>query len=138
MGLIPVSEISPGEGNSNPLQYFCLGNPIDRGAWQATVHEVIKESDTTQRLNNSNPYILCIYILKLNTNIPEICLWWFIWYMNKHTTAPCGHHSRMAWPCPPLNGLEQAVGLGGGWVSIARLVRAKVLLGQLIASLHGW
>ena len=31
---------SPGEGNSNPLQYSCLGNLMDRGAWQATVHGV--------------------------------------------------------------------------------------------------
>ena len=37
VGLTPVSEISPGEGNSNPLQYFCLGNPMDRGAWQASL-----------------------------------------------------------------------------------------------------
>ena len=29
---------SPGEGNGNPLQYSCLGNPMDRGAWRATVH----------------------------------------------------------------------------------------------------
>ena len=33
---------SPGEGNSNPLQYSCLENPMDRGAWQATVHGVTK------------------------------------------------------------------------------------------------
>ena len=32
----------PGEGNGNPLQYSCLGNPMDRGAWQATVHGVTK------------------------------------------------------------------------------------------------
>ena len=32
----------PGEGNDNPLQYSCLGNPMDRGAWQATVHGVAK------------------------------------------------------------------------------------------------
>ena len=38
---------SPGEGNGNPLQYSCLGNPMDRGAWQATVHGVAKELDTT-------------------------------------------------------------------------------------------
>ena len=37
----------PGEGNGNPLQYSCLANPMDRGAWQATVHGVAKESDTT-------------------------------------------------------------------------------------------
>ena len=39
---------SPGEGNGNPLQYSCLGNPTDRGAWQTTVHGVTKESDTTE------------------------------------------------------------------------------------------
>ena len=41
-GLIPGSERSPGEGNGNPLQYSCLGNPTDRGAWRATVHAVAK------------------------------------------------------------------------------------------------
>ena len=44
----------PGEGNGNPLQYSCLGNPKDRGAWQATVHGVAKELDATERLNNNN------------------------------------------------------------------------------------
>ena len=34
------------EGNGNPLQYSCVGNPMDKGAWGATVHEVEKESDT--------------------------------------------------------------------------------------------
>ena len=40
--LIPGSERSFGEGNGNPLQYSCLENPIDRGAWRATVHGVAK------------------------------------------------------------------------------------------------
>ena len=35
-------EISPGEGNGNPLQYSCLGNPMDRGAWWTTVQWVIE------------------------------------------------------------------------------------------------
>ena len=48
VGLIPGSGISPGEGNGNPLQYFCQRNPMDRGAWWATVHGVAKESDTTE------------------------------------------------------------------------------------------
>ena len=39
-GSIPGSGRSPGEGNGNPLQYPCLENPTDRGAWQATVHGV--------------------------------------------------------------------------------------------------
>ena len=44
---------SPGEGNGNPLQYSCLGNPMDRGAWRAIVHGVAKESDTTEWLNKN-------------------------------------------------------------------------------------
>ena len=40
--LIPRSGRSPGEVNGNPLQYSYLGNPMDRGAWWATVHEVAK------------------------------------------------------------------------------------------------
>ena len=46
-GSIPGSGRSPGEGNGNPLQYSCLGNPTNRGAQQATVHGVAKESDVT-------------------------------------------------------------------------------------------
>ena len=42
MGLIPGSGKSPGEGNVNPLQYSCLENPMDRGAWWATNHRVTK------------------------------------------------------------------------------------------------
>ena len=47
--LIPLRR-SPGEENDNSLQYSCLGNPMDRGAWLATVHGVKKESDTTKWL----------------------------------------------------------------------------------------
>ena len=42
MDLIPGSGRSPGGGHGNPLQYSCLENPMDRGAWQATVHGVAK------------------------------------------------------------------------------------------------
>ena len=51
-GSILESGRSPGEGNGNPLQYSCLGNPILRGAWQDAVPEVTKESDTTGQFNN--------------------------------------------------------------------------------------
>ena len=55
VGSIPGSGRSPREVNGNPLQHSCLGNPMDRGAWQATVHGVAEESDTTQRLNTTTP-----------------------------------------------------------------------------------
>ena len=45
VGLIPGLGRSPGVGHSNPVQYSCLANPMDRGAWQATVHRVTKELD---------------------------------------------------------------------------------------------
>ena len=47
VGLIPGLERSPGEGNGNPLQYSCIGNPMDRVAWQVTIHRVAKKLDTT-------------------------------------------------------------------------------------------
>ena len=58
MGSIPGAGRSPGEGNGNPTQYSCLGNPMDRGAWRAAVHGVAEELDTTWQLNNENhPHI---------------------------------------------------------------------------------
>ena len=47
-GSLPGSERSPGERNGNPLQYSCLENPMDRGAWLGTVHRVQKGSDMTE------------------------------------------------------------------------------------------
>ena len=47
VGSIPGLGRSPGGGNGNPLQYSCLDNPTDRGAWRATVHRVA-ESDMTE------------------------------------------------------------------------------------------
>ena len=44
-----VNQVSPREGKDNPLQYSCLGNPTNRGAWWATVHEVAMSQ--TQRSN---------------------------------------------------------------------------------------
>ena len=46
-GSIPGSGRYPEEGNGNPLQYSCLGNPMDRGTSWATVHGVVKKLDTT-------------------------------------------------------------------------------------------
>ena len=54
MGSIPGSGRSPGEGNGNPLQYPCLENPMDRGAWWATVHGVTKSQ--TQLTHSAYTY----------------------------------------------------------------------------------
>ena len=48
VGLILGPGRSHGEGNGNTLQYSCMENPVDRGAWWATVHGVAKESDMTE------------------------------------------------------------------------------------------
>ena len=55
MGLIPVSGRSPGGGHGNPLQYSCLENPTDRGAWWATVHRVA-ELDMTEVTQQASMY----------------------------------------------------------------------------------
>ena len=46
-GSIPGSGRSPKEENGNPVQHSCLGNPMDRGAWWATIHGITNKSDTT-------------------------------------------------------------------------------------------
>ena len=53
LGLIPGLGRSPGQGNGNLLHYSCLGNPMDRRGWQATVHGVVKESDITEQLSTA-------------------------------------------------------------------------------------
>ena len=58
MSLIPGLKRSPDEGNGNPLQYSCLENPMDRGAWQATVHRAAKSQT---RLNDFTlPFIAAL------------------------------------------------------------------------------
>ena len=54
LGSIPGSGISPEEGNGNALQYSCVGNPMDRGAWRVTVHGVAKSQ--TQPTNQALTY----------------------------------------------------------------------------------
>ena len=50
-GSIPESGRSPGKGNSNPLQYSCLENPMDRGAWWAIAHRVAKSRTRLKKLS---------------------------------------------------------------------------------------
>ena len=55
-GLIAGSRRSPGEGNGNPLQYSCLENPMDRGAWRATVHGVAKSQTRLSDFTSDRPH----------------------------------------------------------------------------------
>ena len=78
VGSIPGSGRFPGEGNGNPFQYSCLENPMDRGAWQATVHGVAKSQTQQEGLSmhshnqltglgkfkENNIIILFTYIMK--------------------------------------------------------------------------
>ena len=59
LGLIPGSGRSPGEGNGNPLQYSCLENPMDGGAWWATVHRVAKSQTRLSDFTHAHTVVLC-------------------------------------------------------------------------------
>ena len=60
-GLIPGSGRSPGEGNGNPLQYSCLENPMDGGAWWATVHGVAKSQTRLSDITSSSEERVKVY-----------------------------------------------------------------------------
>ena len=64
VGSIPGWGRSPGEGNGNPLQYSCLENSMDRGAWRATAHGVTEELDTTNTFRTSTERSSSIYLMK--------------------------------------------------------------------------
>ena len=68
VNLILGSGRSPGGGNGNPLQYSCLGDPMDRGDWWATVHGFAIELDMTWQLNNNKPmeYPVGVYLSRLS------------------------------------------------------------------------
>ena len=85
LGLIPGLGSSPGGGNGNPLQYSCLENPMDRGAWQTMVHRVT-ELDTTYRLHTSETNTpskgfygsFCLQLILWNL-LPLSCSWGLSW-----------------------------------------------------------
>ena len=59
VGSIPGSGRSPGGGHGNPLQYSCLENPMDRGAWWATVHRVAQSWTRLKRLSMRSYALVC-------------------------------------------------------------------------------
>ena len=73
---IPGSERSPGEGNGNPLQYSCLENPLNRGAWWATVHGVARvRHDLVTEQQNNNDVLQIETQQNLSLGIQE-CVFW--------------------------------------------------------------
>ena len=74
-GSIPGSGRSPREGNGNPLQYSCLENPMDRGAWQAIVHGVHKEIQlsmhTYHTLDRTTFFVIAV---SYSTDLPQVLI----------------------------------------------------------------
>ena len=70
VGSIPGSGRSPGEGNANSLQYSCLGNPKDRGAWRAIVHRV------TNKLNSAAERQQQTAVIPLQCRVSFCCITW--------------------------------------------------------------
>ena len=126
MDSIPGSERSPGEGNDNPLQYSCLGKPMDRGTWWATVHGVTK-----------NQTWLRDWADRMLTQVR-----WFFGTRAFHLLGPCSLPQRLASRLTGLSCSEQcqlgfnkhewyvfkATSLGAQGLSIS--VSALVLFGQ--------
>ena len=71
LGLIHGLGRIPGEGNSDPLQYSCLGNPMDRGAWWAAVHGVTKSRTRLSDFTYLLTYLLKIFLQQKQTNKRE-------------------------------------------------------------------
>ena len=101
LGSIPGLGSSPGGGHGNPLQYSCWSKPMDRGAWQATVHGAIKELDTTSWLN-----IWCCYSVAKSPN--NVRLLW------KRRDIFTSFPQIQASACP-LPGSSQACRCWPGW-----------------------
>ena len=80
-GLIPESGRPLGEGNGNPLQYSCLGNPMERGAWWATAHGVRKSQTQLKQLSMS-PLSKC-YVVRIGNRSPK-----WPWLQDKEGKSP--------------------------------------------------
>ena len=63
VGLIPGSGRSPGRGYGNPLQYSCLENPMDRGAWRSTAHRITQSWTQLKQLSTAQHIVIVIVII---------------------------------------------------------------------------
>ena len=76
LGLIPGLERSPGEGNGNPLQYSCLENPRDRGAWWASIYGVAQSWTQLRRLSSSSINLRASLVAQMVNNLPVMQETW--------------------------------------------------------------
>ena len=73
VGSIPGSGSSPGEGNGNPLQYSCLENLMDSGAWQATIHGVTKSRMRLSTHTHTQSSSVFSFLMNLHTILHSGC-----------------------------------------------------------------
>ena len=88
-GLIPGLGRSPGEGNGYPLQCSCLENPMNRGAWQATIHRVAKSRTV---LSNSTPMCNTQWVIEIEEGIKQILVFRIYhsdWSSQERMWVPC-------------------------------------------------
>ena len=87
-GSSPGSGRSPEEGNGNPLQYSCLENPMDRGAWWATVHGVAMSQDITEHTHthtHTHPLSLTDLGIRMYTSVENL---YFVYHIAKPCLSP--------------------------------------------------
>ena len=146
-GSVPGLGRSPGEGNGNPLQYSCLGNPMDQGAWQATVHGVARvghglatkpppliskvphQSSEPWGTLQLQPLILMLWVLSWHEHIFDLLF--RVWYNHEirkrqllEPLEPCGavRRSNEAWFAE--GGLVSLVGGWSRWTHV-RVIEAQ-------------
>ena len=84
LGSIPGSGRSPGEGNGNPFQYSCLENPMDGGAWWATVHGVAKSQTWLSNFTSLHKYLSFIRKVGMQISLKwQHTWWWDNWWDEK-------------------------------------------------------
>ena len=112
VGLVPGSRRPPGEGHGNPLQYCCLENPIDRGAWQATVHRVMKSQIwlkwLSMHIGTWDRYFQQVIDSRMLTRMPGVG-WqpgdvtvvqrWYLHWMNLLVDTTCSHSYKEMYFC---------------------------------------
>ena len=122
---IPGLGRSPGGGHGNPLQYSCLENLTDRGAWWSTVHSVTKNQ--TQRKLLSTHYMIqqFYYFFKenKNTNLKR--------YMHLYVHCGEGDGTPLQYSC-----LENRMGRGACWAAVHGVVKSRTRLNDFTLTFH--